>query len=38
MAQFIRSLQLDLKCDVTFSFPFTLDEAYHKMLEVEKLQ
>jgi len=37
IARFIRGIRSDLKCDVTLSSPFTLDEAYHKALEVEKL-
>ena len=37
IARFIRSLRPDLKRDVTLSSPFTLDEAYHKALEVENL-
>ena len=37
IARFIRGLRPDLKRDVTLSSPFTLDEAYHKALEVEKL-
>ena len=36
-ARFIRGLRSYLKRDVTLSSPFTLDEAYHKALEVEKL-
>ena len=37
IARFICRLRSDLKRDVTLSSPFTLDEAYHKALEVEKL-
>ena len=37
IAWFIRGLWRDLGQDVTFSSPFTLDTAYHKVLEVEIL-
>ena len=37
IALFICGLRSDVKHDVTLSSPFTLDEAYHKALEVEKL-
>jgi len=37
IARFIRGLRSDLKCDVTLSSPFIIDEAYHKALEVDKL-
>lgn len=37
IARFIRGLRTDLKREVTLSAPYTLDEAYHKALEVEKL-
>jgi len=35
--RFIHGLRPDLRQDVTLSSPFTLDEAYHKALEVEIL-
>jgi len=37
IAHFIRGLWNDLKREVTLSAPYTLDEAYHKALEVEKI-
>ena len=37
IARFIPGLQPDLKHDLTLSSPFILDEAYHKALDVEKL-
>jgi len=37
IARFIRGLQTDLKREVSLSTPYTLDEAYYKTLEVEKL-
>ena len=37
IARFIRGLRTDLKTEVTLFAPYTLDEAYHKALEVEKL-
>ena len=37
IARFIWGLRTDLKREVTLSAPHTLDEAYHKALEAEKL-
>jgi len=37
IARFVRGLRTDLKREVTLSAPYTVDEAYHKALEVEKL-
>jgi len=37
IARFIQGLQTDLKREVTLFAPCTLDEAYHKALEFEKL-
>jgi len=37
IARFICGLLLDFRWDVTFSSPFTLDEALHKVLQVEIL-
>jgi len=37
IVRFIRALRTDLKREVILSMPYTLDEAYYKTLEVEKL-
>jgi len=37
IARFIRGLKIDLKREVSLFAPYTLDQAYHKALKIEKL-